>query len=65
VTDMEMVVCDPWSVHLPPADGGRLIQLFMYLRIGHEMDNAYAHPIDFVPVLDLNLKKVSAMSLST
>lgn len=60
ITDLSMVVCDPWSVHLPPPHlkSRRLIQTFMYLRMGHEMDNAYAHPIDFLPVVDLNEKKV-------
>lgn len=57
VTDLTMVVCDPWSVHLPPF-GGRLIQTFMYMHNGNINDNAYAHPIDFVPIVDLNMKKV-------
>jgi primary-amine oxidase len=59
ITNMDLVVCDPWSVHLPPAHlkNRRLIQTFMYTR-SMEMDNAYAHPIDFVPIVDLNEKKV-------
>lgn len=57
IVDMKMVVCDPWSVHNPPIQG-RLIQTFMYLRNIHMMDNAYAHPISFVPVVDLNLGTV-------
>lgn len=32
ITDMSMVVCDPWSVHLPPVPG-RLIQTFMYTHM--------------------------------
>lgn len=38
VTDMALVACDPWSVHLAPVEAGaapgasRLIQCFMYLR---------------------------------
>jgi primary-amine oxidase len=47
IEDLDMVACDPWSVHLPPCPG-RLIQTFMYQRVGHVDDNAYAHPIDFV-----------------
>ena len=31
VSDLELVACDPWSVHAAPAEG-RLIQLFTYLR---------------------------------
>eukprot|EP01041_Mallomonas_annulata_P010298 gene10298-21497_t len=57
ISDMTMVCCDPWSVHNPPFPG-RLIQLFMYIRIGNEMDNAYAHPLSFIPIIDLNLHKV-------
>lgn len=60
ITDLEMVACDPWSVHLPPFEG-RLIQTFMYARVGSVNDNAYAHPIDFVPIVDLNLHKVVAI----
>ena len=56
---MDLVCCDPWSVHLPPAHlkHRRLIQTFMYLR-SMPMDNAYAHPLDFLPIVDLNEKKV-------
>jgi Cu2+-containing amine oxidase len=33
-TDLELVACDPWSVHAAPQQlqGCRLIQLFMYGR---------------------------------
>eukprot|EP00884_Botryococcus_braunii_P003392 jgi/Botrbrau1/13053/Bobra.0187s0015.1 len=44
------------TVNDPPVDG-RLIQTFMYLRSSPD-DNHYAHPLDFVPVVDLNLRKV-------
>ncbi|KAL3159938.1 hypothetical protein ABBQ38_010331 [Trebouxia sp. C0009 RCD-2024] len=60
VTDMDLVACDPWSVHMVPCEG-RLIQLWMYNRNGHPDDNHYAHPLDFIPVVDLNLKKVVHM----
>ncbi len=30
-TDMELLVCDPWSIHACPLEG-RLIQCFMYLK---------------------------------
>lgn len=45
------------AVNDAPSGLGRVIQLFMYLR-NHPDDNHYAHPLDFVPVADLNLKKV-------
>ena len=68
ITDMSRVVCDPWSINLASeedramtqhrADGvpGRLVQTFLYHRqLGDGMeDNHYAHPIDLVPVVDLN-----------
>jgi primary-amine oxidase len=63
ITDLSMVVCDPWSIHAEPTTG-RLIQLFCYLRVGHEMDNAYAHPIGMVPIVDVYLKKVIVSQLS-
>lgn len=40
-----------------PCDG-RLIQLWLYYRNDDPDDNHYAHPLDFIPVVDLNLKKV-------
>lgn len=45
--------------HLPPkgTNAPRLIQTFMYLH-AQPADNAYARPLDFVPVVDLNAKKV-------
>jgi primary-amine oxidase len=30
----------------------------MYARGGHAADNAYAHPIAFLPMVDLTLRKV-------
>lgn len=51
-----MIVSVP-AVHMVPCEG-RLIQLWMYNRNGHPDDNHYAHPLDFIPVVDLNLKKV-------
>mmetsp|Transcript_2454 Transcript_2454/g.3498 ORF Transcript_2454/g.3498 Transcript_2454/m.3498 type:complete len:736 (-) Transcript_2454:120-2327(-) len=67
------LVCDPWSVHLADDEDKsltfdeetgrprRLIQTFLYqrmLNIGTLEDNHYAHPIDIVPVVDLNTGKV-------
>ena len=31
ISDLDLVACDPWSVHCAPKEG-RLIQLFTYLR---------------------------------
>ncbi len=72
ISDASRVACDPWSVHLAsPADQdlvnwrddgvpGRLVQTFLYHRqYGDGLeDNHYAHPIDIVPVVDLNARKV-------
>lgn len=49
------------AVNDAPTGLKRIIQLFMYVR-NHPDDNHYAHPIDFVPVADLNLKKASSQS---
>jgi Cu2+-containing amine oxidase len=46
---------------MPPIEG-RLIQTWMYNR-SHPDDNHYAHPIDFVPLVDLNLRKACARAL--
>lgn len=55
---MGSVVIAVWgAVHMPPIEG-RLIQTWMYERT-HLDDNHYSHPIDFVPLVDLNLNKVS------
>ena len=51
------------AVHMVPCEG-RLIQLWMYYRNGNPDDNHYAHPLDFIPVVDLNLKKVRLLSIS-
>lgn len=68
ITDMSRVACDPWSINFASdedramtkhrSDGvpARLVQTFLYYRkygTGLE-DNHYAHPIDLVPVVDLN-----------
>jgi primary-amine oxidase len=72
ITDTSRVACDPWSIHFASdedremanwrADGvpGRLVQTFLYHRQHGEglEDNHYAHPIDIVPVVDLNARKV-------
>jgi len=76
ITDMSRVACDPWSINIASDaevqltnhrdDGvpGRLVQTFLYHRAyGEGMeDNQYAHPIDIVPVVDLNKKQVVTVS---
>ncbi|KAG1669432.1 hypothetical protein FOA52_004065 [Chlamydomonas sp. UWO 241] len=56
VTDMSLVFCDPWSINDSPI-AERAIQCFMYLKVRPE-GNQYAHPIDMVPLLDMDAKKV-------
>lgn len=68
IVDMDRIAADPWSVHLASDDDRslvtdavtsrprRLVQTFLYARVGGKAmeDNQYAHPIDIVPVIDLN-----------
>ena len=60
VPAMSRLWCSPAlpcpAVHDPPCKG-RLIQCFMYMRSSPN-DNHYAHPLDFVAVVDLNQRKV-------
>lgn len=73
ITDMARIAADPWSVHLADSDDmaitvsdnpddppRRLVQTFLYQRVqGKDLeDNHYAHPIDILPVVDLNTKTV-------
>lgn len=73
ITDMTLVACDPWSIHLASADDvklthnaadenkpARVVQTFLYLRCyGDDLqDNEYAHPIDILPIVDLNTRQV-------
>ncbi|GAX83474.1 hypothetical protein CEUSTIGMA_g10899.t1 [Chlamydomonas eustigma] len=56
ITDMSLVVFDPWSIHASPLQQ-RCIQLFTYMRSSLN-DNAYSHPLDIVPIVDMDTKKV-------
>lgn len=70
ITDMSKVAADPWSVHLASdedvalteSDGlpRRLVQTFLYQRMAGDdiQDNHYAHPIDILPVVDLNNREL-------
>ncbi|CAM9796367.1 unnamed protein product, partial [Ascophyllum nodosum] len=65
-----LLACDPWSYHVTDRDLGRpplewrddglparLVQTTLYMRLDQD-DNHYAHPLDMLPVVDLNTKKV-------
>ena len=70
ITDMSRIAADPWSVHLASeqdaalteSDGlpRRLVQTFLYQRMegGDLEDNHYAHPIDILPIVDLNSRSL-------
>jgi primary-amine oxidase len=62
ITDPRLIVFDPWTLHGTPAglEGRRLMQGFLYARASPD-DNEYAHPLDLVPLVDLNLGKVVAI----
>ncbi|XP_021955837.1 peroxisomal primary amine oxidase isoform X1 [Folsomia candida] len=54
--DMDLVYADPWSMGYvgdrPEYQGKRLVQLYVYGK--HSIDdNHYAHPFDFLPIVDL------------
>ncbi|CAM9819885.1 unnamed protein product, partial [Hapterophycus canaliculatus] len=70
ISSSDLLACDPWSYHVtvddhsvPPLgwrDDGlppRLVQTFLYMRDDAD-DNHYAHPLDMLPVVDLNAQKV-------
>ncbi|EFJ39825.1 copper amine oxidase [Volvox carteri f. nagariensis] len=61
VMDLELVCCDPWSIHASPLEE-RAIQCFMYLKTCPE-DNAYAHPLDFVPIVSMDSRTVVRIDL--
>ena len=71
IQSMKEVAADPWSVHLASQEEEemvksssnvprRLVQTFLYFRPdgGDMRANHYSHPIDIVPVVDLNTKTV-------
>lgn len=73
IDDMSRVAADPWSVHLadekdvamtepedPSQPPRRLVQTFLYQRVDGDaiQDNHYAHPIEVLPVVDLNSRTV-------
>ncbi|PNH03386.1 Primary amine oxidase, partial [Tetrabaena socialis] len=61
ITDIKnQLICDTWACHNAPEhlNHRRLMQGFLYLKLAGQSDNEYAHPIDMVPIVDLNLGKV-------
>ncbi|KXZ45138.1 hypothetical protein GPECTOR_58g587 [Gonium pectorale] len=61
VADLDLVCCDPWSIHASPVDE-RAIQCFMYLKTCPE-DNAYAHPLDMTPIVSMDSRTVIRIDL--
>lgn len=61
IEDMALVCCDPWSIHASPVSE-RAIQTFLYMRTCME-DNAYAHPLDMTPIVDMSSKRVIRIDL--
>ncbi|CAO3702732.1 unnamed protein product [Rhizopus stolonifer] len=63
ITDMSCVFADAWPIarHIDyPDRKKRLMQAFMYMRTC-ENDNQYAHPLDFVPVIDIGKMEIIAI----
>ncbi|VEU19634.1 DEKNAAC100542 [Brettanomyces naardenensis] len=56
---MDHIYCDPWTIGYDERWGTsrRLQQALMYYR-NNEDDSHYSHPLDFCPIVDMNLKKV-------
>ena len=58
---MNMTVRDTYCVHTAEDSKyqeGRIIQCFMYLRIGSVQDNHYAHPLDLLVYVDMNTGRI-------
>jgi primary-amine oxidase len=62
ITDMDMVMVDPWSAGnygAPEEQTTRLVRALSWVRMGSANDNGYAHPIEGVLALvDLNKMEV-------
>ncbi len=58
---MNMTVRDTYCVHTAEDSKyqeGRIIQCFMYLRVGSVQDNHYAHPLDLLVYVDMNTGRI-------
>ncbi|KAI7859415.1 copper amine oxidase [Circinella umbellata] len=63
IKDMSQVFSDPWAIarHVNyPGRSKRMMQALMYMRTCED-DNQYAHPLDFIPIIDLGKMKVVAI----
>jgi primary-amine oxidase len=62
ITDMDMVMVDPWSAGYYGAEEEptrRLVRALIWVRIGDPQDNGYAHPIEGIrAIVDLNALEV-------
>jgi primary-amine oxidase len=73
IHDVSRVACDPWSINLASDEEAallkwnqgsdvpaRLVQTFLSHRQNGDdrQDNHYAHPIDVLPIVDLNARKL-------
>lgn len=61
VTEFDGVMVDPWSAgHYGDDLEGRLLRALVWVKMGGEDDNGYAHPIEnLVVYVDMNNKKVA------
>ncbi|CDH57012.1 peroxisomal copper amine oxidase [Lichtheimia corymbifera JMRC:FSU:9682] len=60
IHDMSQVFADPWAIarHVNyPGRAKRMMQAFLYMRTCED-DNQYAHPLDFVPIIDLGKMEI-------
>mmetsp|Transcript_22566 Transcript_22566/g.67197 ORF Transcript_22566/g.67197 Transcript_22566/m.67197 type:complete len:731 (-) Transcript_22566:1085-3277(-) len=59
IRDAAQLACDTWACHNAPKhlNQRRLMQGFLYGRMC-DGDNEYAHPLDMVPIVDLNERRV-------
>ncbi|CAO3701876.1 unnamed protein product [Rhizopus stolonifer] len=60
IADMSSVFADPWAIarHVShPGREKRMMQALMYMRTCED-DNQYAHPLDFVPIIDVGKMQV-------
>lgn len=59
IEDVSSIVVDTWAVHCGPENlnNRRLMQGFLYQKLSAN-DNEYAHPLDLVPLVDLNEEAV-------
>ena len=64
ITDMSMVYFDAWAIGMDQRWGfeRRLQQALAYLRLSKD-DNQYAHPLDFVVILDTETEEILSVDV--